>query len=271
MIRPPAVSGSFYPSRPDELRALLAEMTAPAGAAREAIAVLVPHAGYIYSGAVAGRVYASVRLPRRYVILCPNHTGWGTPLSINLGGSWRTPLGEVPVDAELAADLAGRCGLLRDDARAHAREHSLEVQLPFLQHLAGEFRFVPVCVGTHDLPALLEFGEAIAGAVRNCPDPVLVVISSDMTHYEPAEVARQKDRRAIERIEALDASGLHERVHGEGISMCGIAPAVAGIAAARGLGARRAELVRYANSGDVSGDFDRVVGYAGMVFGPDPA
>ncbi len=160
---------------------------------------------------------------------------------------------------------------IREDARAHEREHSLEVQIPFLQHLVGEFRFVPVCVMTHDREELLTLGEAIADTVRHCSDPVLLVISSDMTHYEPAETAREKDMRAVARIEAMDPEGLHETVLAEKITMCGVAPAVAGLTAARRLGATRGRLVAYASSGDVTGDMDEVVGYAGMVLGPDPA
>jgi AmmeMemoRadiSam system protein B len=271
MTRSPAVAGSFYPGDPGELASALQTMTRPSASPAPAVGVMVPHAGYVYSGGVAGQVFSSVQLPRRFIILCPNHTGRGEPLAIDVEGEWRTPLGTIPVDAELAGDLAGRFPALRHDTRAHEREHSLEVQLPFLQHMIGDFRFVPICVMTHDREELIALGQAMAGAVRECADPVLVVISSDMSHYEPAEAARRKDMRALARIEAMDPEGLHRTVHGEGISMCGIAPAVAGVAAARELGATRGTLVTYANSGDVSGDMDQVVGYAGVVLGPETA
>ena len=268
MTRSPAVAGQFYPGNPADLERALDRLLPGPGATGDATGILVPHAGYPYSGGVAARVFSAVRLPRRFVILCPNHTGHGEDLAINLDGEWATPLGNVPVDAELAADLAARCPGIRDDGRAHAREHSLEVQLPFLQHLVGDFRFVPLCIRTHELPVLLSVGEAIAAAVESCPEPVLLVISSDMTHYEPAEVARRKDMRAIARLEALDPEGLHRTVLGEGISMCGIAPAVAGLAAARSLGASGGKLVQYATSGAVTGELDQVVGSAGLVFAP---
>ena len=271
MKRSPAVAGQFYPASRSEIDDSLGELLSPAPRPIEAVGILVPHAGWMYSGAVAGKVYGSVRLPQRHVILCPNHTGRGAPLAINTRGSWTTPLGDAPVDEELAAAILQRFPEVSDDAEAHAAEHSLEVQLPFLQRLVDGFRFVPVCVMTHDLPTLLALGEAIAGAVRDCPDDVLLVVSSDMTHYEPAETARRKDQRAIARLEAMDAEGLHATVHREGISMCGVAPAVAGLAASRRLGAGEARLLCYANSGDVSGDFDQVVGYAGMVLGPGAA
>jgi AmmeMemoRadiSam system protein B len=267
MIRPPAVAGTFYPDDVTALTGMLREMTSSSVEATEpATAVMVPHAGYIYSGAVAGAVYTAVRLPRRFVILCPNHRAQGEPFGAYLHGEWETPLGRVPVDGELAADLASRFPQLRHDPRAHEREHSLEVQIPFLQHLLDDIRFVPICIASHKLDELLSLGEALAGALEASREPTLVVISSDMSHYLPAETARAQDQRALAPLERLDAEDLHRTVHAEGISMCGIAPAVAGVAAARRLGARKGRVLAYANSGETSGDYDQVVGYAGMVF-----
>jgi AmmeMemoRadiSam system protein B len=271
MIREPAVAGTFYPGRPEELRRTLEELTAGDPPRWNARGLLVPHAGYVYSGGVAGRTFRAVRLSRRFVILCPNHTGRGTALAIQASGHWRTPLGAIEIDSGLAADLMDRLPDLRDDPRAHAGEHALEVELPFLQHLAAPFRFVPICVGTQDPDRLLRLGDAIAEAAGEAPEPVQVVISSDMSHYIPAERARERDMRAVAEIERMDPLGLHRVVHGEGITMCGVAPAVAGIQAARGMGAGGARLISYANSGDVSGDHDQVVGYAGVVLGPEPA
>ena len=162
--------------------------------------------------------------------------------------------------------LAAGFPRLRHDPAAHEQEHSLEVQLPFLQHLLGEFRFLPICVASHNLEDLLALGEALVGVVKATSDPVLLVISSDMSHYLPADVARAQDQRALAPLERLDAEDLHRTVHAEGISMCGIAPAVAGVAAARRLGAQTGRVVSYANSGETSGDYDQVVGYAVMVF-----
>ncbi len=266
MRREPAVAGLFYPAQREQLERLLDTCLGPPAAEPEpAVACLVPHAGYIYSGPVAGAVYRRLLLPRRFIILCPRHYPVGQPLAILSSGSWQTPLGEVPVDTVLAQALRQACPLLREDAEAHRMEHSLEVQLPFLQRLLGEFRFVPVALGTAVLAALEELGRAVARVVAGAGEPVLVIASSDMNHYESDAVTRQKDRRAIERILALDPAGLFRTVTEEEISMCGFAAAVAMLTAARELGASRAELVRYATSGDVTGDRSAVVGYAGIV------
>jgi MEMO1 family protein len=267
MIRPPAVAGRFYPSDPRELSSQIQECTRAATGAEKisACACLVPHAGYMYSGHVAGAVYASLEIPRRSILLGPRHFPRGEPLAILTEGSWRTPLGDAEIDAELAAKVALACPRLRDDAVAHATEHSLEVQIPFLQQLAPAFRFVPVVLGTDRYAALEELGHAVAQVIRAQTDPVLVIASSDMNHYEPDAVTRVKDRRAIDKILALDARGLFDTVRQEGISMCGFAAATAMLVAARDLGSREARLVRYATSGDITGDREEVVGYAGMI------
>jgi hypothetical protein len=267
MVRRPAVAGRFYPADPRELRHQLDELTAgPAPAAEpRAIAVVVPHAGYIYSGRIAARTYASVRLPGRAVVLGPNHTGEGEAIAVMTEGSWETPLGDAPIDAPLARALLAACGAVREDDRAHRREHSLEVQIPFLQHLAEAARFVPVCVGTLHLPTLLDLGRAVAETVRGAGGDVLLVISSDMSHYVPAEEAEARDRMAIACMERVDPESLHRVVVAESISMCGVAPAVAGLEAARHLGARRGRLVVYGHSGERTGDHRSVVGYAGLV------
>jgi AmmeMemoRadiSam system protein B len=266
MRRTPAVAGSFYAAEPgtltDELRSLLGGRPLPSEP--RAIALMVPHAGYIYSGGVAAATYTSARLSRRAVVLGPNHTGAGEPIAVCDRGSWLLPLGEVPIDEELAGALLERCSAARVDERAHRREHSLEVQIPFLQHLVPELTFVPVCVGTLALRPLLDLGRALSDAIRAASAEVMIVISSDMSHYIPAAEAESLDHKALDRILALDPGGLHDVVVGEMISMCGIAPAVAGLEAARRLGAREARLIAYANSGDRNGDYSSVVGYAGV-------
>jgi MEMO1 family protein len=266
MIRRPAVAGQFYAADPDTLRRDLTALTdgQPSPAGPRGIALIVPHAGYMYSGRVAGATYASTRLPRRAVILCPNHTGVGEAIAVNDEGHWETPLGRIPIDVPLARAILERCPHARVDARAHGREHSLEVQLPFLQHLVGEFRFVPICVGTMHLGTLLDLGGALAAAIGDGGDDILTIISSDMSHYVPAEVARRQDRKAIDRLLAIDPEGLHRIVLEEAISMCGIAPAVAGLEAARRLGASAGRLVAYGHSGETTGDGQSVVGYAGV-------
>lgn len=264
MTREPAVAGQFYSANPKRLREHIESLLSRGAPLLEAKGIVAPHAGYIYSGPVAGAVYAAVRLPSRFIILGPNHTGRGVALSLHPAGDWRTPLGTVSIDGEINRLLVAECPLLEEDAAAHAHEHSIEVQIPFLQVLAGELSFAAICVGTADFASLEALGHALARVVKSVPEPVLVVASSDMTHYESAEAASRKDRYAIEKMEQLDPQGLYRTIFDKDVSMCGFAPAVAMLIGCRDLGATGGHLVRYANSGDVSGDYDRVVGYAGM-------
>ncbi len=266
MVRQPAVAGRFYPRDPRELhRQVVSLLEGSAGPAkRAAIACVVPHAGYMYSGHVAGAVYSRLELPKRFLLLGPRHYPYGESLAINSEGSWQTPLGSAQLDAELAAALKCAFPALREDTLAHRDEHSLEVQLPFLQILVRGFQFTPIVLGTVHFPTLVELGRAIAHVLQQPPEPVLMVASTDMNHYEPDEVTRVKDARAIEQMLRLDPAALYDTVRREDISMCGIAAAVVMFTAARELGAKRAELIRYATSGDVSGDRDAVVGYAGL-------
>ncbi len=268
-IRPPAVAGRFYPADPQALRSEVETYTtapaaAPPQAPIRAAGCIVPHAGYMYSGHVAGAVYRRLDLPQRFVILCPNHTGMGEPLAIMSEGAWQTPLGDVPIAEELAAELKSHMPLLAEDQAAHRFEHALEVQLPFLQVLAPGFQFVPITVGTSNFEALSALGVVIGNILAKQRGRWLVIASSDMNHYERDSVTRVKDRRAIEQVLALDPRGLYDVVHDGNISMCGYGPAVVMLTAARKLGATKAELLRYATSGDVSGDKDMVVGYAGI-------
>lgn len=230
-----------------------------------AIACVVPHAGYMYSGHVAGAVYSALEVPARCILLGPRHYPRGEPLAILSEGSWQTPLGEAKIDSALAAELAHLDPRLREDSVAHESEHSLEVQIPFLQRLVPKFQFVPVVLGTDRFAALEELGRAVAQVVRARAEHVLVIASTDMNHYESDAITRVKDGRAIARILALDPRGLFDTVRNEGISMCGYAATVATLVAARELGAKEAKLVRYATSGDINGDRDQVVGYAGMI------
>ena len=267
MIRLPAVAGRFYPADNGDLTKQLRTLTdaiEPVEKLR-ARACLVPHAGYMYSGHVAAAVYNKLAVPQRYIILGPRHYPQGEDLAILSDGAWRTPLGEACIDSALAAEIKRACPLLREDSVAHRTEHSLEVQLPFLQMLVGEFRFVPIALGTIRFQELDQLGQAIAEVVAAETDEILVVASSDMNHYESDEVTRAKDRKALDKVLALDARGLHDTVRREGITMCGYGPAVTMLTAARQLGATRAEVLRYATSGDITGDREEVVGYAGVV------
>jgi AmmeMemoRadiSam system protein B len=267
-IRLPAVAGQFYPADSRKLRAEVEAFTQPAESPEtgkiRALGCVAPHAGYVYSGRVAGEVYRRVELPARYIILCPNHTGRGEPLAIMSRGAWRTPLGDVPIDEELASNLKARFALLSEDESAHRFEHALEVQLPFLQVLHPQFSFVPITVGTGHYAVLSALGVAIASVVREADGQVLVIASSDMNHYESDSVTRVKDKRAIDQILELNPRDLYDVIRAANITMCGYGPTVAMLTAALKLGATKAELLRYATSGDVSGDRDKVVGYAGI-------
>jgi MEMO1 family protein len=278
VIRHPAVAGRFYPADPRDLEARVRQFVAEApsnqqeksdggkSCARNALACLVPHAGYVFSGGVAGAVYARLNFPRRIIILGPRHRPRGADFAINTGGAWETPLGRVEIDSELANLLVVVCPLLVNDEVAHRIEHSIEVQLPFLQVLAADFRFVPIAIGTLDFEMLTLLGHALAHVITGMGEPVLLIASSDMNHYEPDEITRAKDHLAIEQMLTLSAGGLYDTVRREKISMCGCGPAVAIITAALDLGATDAELVRYTTSSDVLGDREDVVGYAGMIF-----
>jgi AmmeMemoRadiSam system protein B len=240
MDREPAVAGSFYPADPARLAREVAALVgpAPAAAPRPALGVLAPHAGYVYSGAVAGATYARVAVPERALVLCPNHTGRGARVALwPAGGAWETPLGRVTIDADLTASL-GACPLVEEDRDAHLVEHALEVQLPFLQVLRPGIALAALCLGPLSAREEEQLGHAISDAVR---------------------------RRPLDRLLALDALGLRETVHRERISMCGVVPATVMLVAARDLGAREAELVSYSTSGDVTGDRGSVVGYAGAI------
>ena len=265
-IRTPAVAGRFYPRRPDELRREVEGYTSLGEVERiEAIGCVAPHAGYMYSGHVAGAVYARLVIPERVIVLCPNHTGMGDPLAVMTCESWQTPLGEVAADVELGTALLRRFSSAHEDSAAHRAEHAIEVQLPFLQAQRQTPRLVPIAVGTRDYDHLKGLGEAIADIVSAQHDKVLIIASSDMNHYEPDALTRVKDRKAVDRILALDPLGLWEVVMREDISMCGFGPTVAMLTAARRLGAKSATLAKYATSGDISGDRDAVVGYAGII------
>jgi len=275
-VRTPAVAGRFYPGRAEELLREVREFTStgkiPVETGRiAAIGCVAPHAGYIYSGGVAGAVYSRVKIPERCVILCPNHTGKGRPLAIMANTTWQTPLGEVAADADMGARLLRRFPALQEDSAAHRAEHAIEVQLPFLQALRPELKIVPIAVGTSDFDVLRDLGEALADVIgdryeeEDQHEKVLIIASSDMNHYESDAITRVKDHKAIERVLAMDARGLWEVVMNEDISMCGFGPTVVMLTAAKLLGATSATLVKYATSGDVSGDYESVVGYAGII------
>jgi MEMO1 family protein len=268
VLRLPAVAGRFYPSNPTELKALVQECASvEAGAQTIRVkACLVPHAGYVYSGRVAGAVLSRIAIPQKIVILGVRHFPRGQSAAILCSGAWRTPLGDAAIDVSLANAIRDACPLLREDAIAHSGEHSLEVQLPFLQVLAPRFAFVPVALGTIRYEDVVSVGEGIGRVLSASKEEILLLTTSDLNHYEDDATTRVKDEKAIERLLALDARGLYDTCRNEDISMCGLGPAVAMLSALKSLGAEHAELVRYATSAEASGDTSAVVGYAGMIF-----
>ncbi len=265
MIRQAAVAGQFYPGTAQELRAAIEGLVDREVAKEEVIGLVSPHAGYVYSGPVAGATISRVKFRDTFIVIGPNHTGMGKPFSIMTEGAWQTPLGEVAIDSELARQIRDDSSHLEEDTAAHQNEHSVEVQLPFLQYFKPDVKIVPIVLASASADVLKEIGREIAGVASRLKRPVVILASSDMTHYEPQAAAEEKDRQAIDAILEMDEDKLLERVSGLGISMCGYAPVVAMMAAARELGARTAELVKYQTSGDISGDYSRVVGYAGII------
>lgn len=265
MKRNPSVAGQFYPLRAASIEKQVSEFIEKIPSRTNAIGIVSPHAGYIYSGPVAGSVYSRVELKPTYIIIGPNHTGRGKPYSIMSEGIWAMPQGEVEIDVDLAKSLLRKSEFLQEDFLAHAYEHSVEVQLPFLQYFKSAFKFVPIIISYAKGHIYQAIGKEIAKVIKDSKKDVLIIASSDMTHYESLEDARSKDMKAIEAILKLDEEELIKRVEKFDISMCGYAPVSVMLAAAKELGAKSAELVKYQTSGDTSGDYSSVVGYAGII------
>lgn len=265
MIREPAVAGSFYPGTQAKLKAVLDNFIKKDQKKYDAYGVVSPHAGYIYSGAVAGEVFSSVNLPEDIVIIAPNHTGLGELFSLWPRGEWQTPLGAVDINQELNNLIKKHASMVTEDTKAHLQEHSAEVQVPFLQYFKDNIKIVVMVIASHSLKELKLFGTNLAQAIKEFGKPVLIVASSDMTHYESHNVAKEKDQKAIDKMVALDEDGLYQVVNKYQISMCGYAPTISMLTAAKQLGAQKGHLIRYMTSGETSGDYNQVVGYAGLV------
>ena len=272
-VRRPCVAGAFYPADPRRLKSAiegcfthrlgpgaLPEQRSPT---RSIVSVVCPHAGYMYSGPTAAHSYhrlASEASPESIVILGPNHTGLGGPVSVWGTGSWETPLGRAPVDEGLARAIFRASDFIDMDETAHLREHSIEVQLPFLQYVYGEAPFVPICMGFQDLETSRGVGQAIAKASEG--KDVLILASTDLTHMESKSSAAAKDRGVTDRIASMDEAALQGWVRSQRVTMCGYGPVSAALVASKLLGARRAEILSYSTSGDITGDTSAVVGYA---------
>jgi AmmeMemoRadiSam system protein B len=265
MNRRAAVAGTFYPQSATTLEAMVERMVDPKATRVDAVGLISPHAGYIYSGPVAGAAISRIKFGNTFVIMGPNHTGMGVPFSLWSGDSWETPLGMVEIDNEMRNVLLENSSLLQADTLAHTREHSIEVQLPFLQYFKSDVKIVPIVIGGGGPADLYSLGLDIARAIGETGRSTAILASSDMTHYEPQASAERKDKMAIDAILKLDADSLVSRINEYNITMCGFAPALALISAAKELGSRSAELVRYQTSGDTSGDYSSVVGYAGII------
>ncbi|HEU5061246.1 MAG TPA: AmmeMemoRadiSam system protein B [Kofleriaceae bacterium] len=270
-LRPPAVAGRFYPGDAAELareveQHLSAGRAAAGSAPAPALALMAPHAGYMYSGGVAGQVFARVAIPERVVVMGPNHTGRGERVSVVPAGAYQVPGGSVPIDSELAEAILDEVPGARPDADAHRMEHSVEVEVPFLRALQPALRFVPMVLGALSERDSIAVGQGLARAVARVGGDVLVVASSDMSHYLPDAEARRVDKIALDALLTGDAAALHRTVRERDISMCGVIPTTAMLAYAGAAGAtRRPDLVAYGTSGDTSGDRSRVVGYAGVI------
>jgi len=265
MIRNPVVAGQFYPGPASQLKEMIRGMVDEKATKEEVIGLVSPHAGYSYSGPVAGATISRIKFKDTFIIIGPNHTGRGKPLSIMTEGTWETPLGQVEIDSELAKQILAASSHLEEDYPAHQYEHSIEVQLPFLQYFKPDIRLVPIILAYHNGATYKAIGKDIAKAIKELNKKVVIMASSDMTHYEPQESAQKKDAKAIEAVLDLNEDELLKRVDELNISMCGYAPTASLIAAAKELGATSAELVKYQTSGDTTGDYSAVVGYAGII------
>jgi AmmeMemoRadiSam system protein B len=268
-IRKPAVAGQFYPGDEEHLKEEVKSLITEDIKYEKAIAAICPHAGYMYSGKVAGAVYSKLKKPDTFIIIGPNHTGYGKEVAISGAKFWRTPLGDVEVDKELGSILGKKHKLIKEDNLSHLYEHSLEVQIPFLQVKFKEaFKILPITIKEVDLGIYRELGKALAEAIKEYPKEILIIASNDMTHFKPDNIAREEDNQAIEAILKLDEGLLYQRVTKMNITMCGTAPVCVTLKAAVELGASSAELIDYktsADAADISKDYSSVVGYAGII------
>jgi MEMO1 family protein len=265
-IRKPCAAGKFYPASAKDINKMISSFADGGGQKKDVIGCVLPHAGYVYSGRVAAQTISKVNIKDTIVLLGPNHTGIGASFSIMPRGFWETPLGNVEIDERLAGLLLSKTRHLEADMLAHRDEHSLEVELPILQYFRSDFKIIPIAMMSNDLSALKEVGEELAAAIseNNLKDSVMLIASSDLTHYEEQRSAQKKDSLAIEAISNLDENKLEQAVRQFDISMCGFGPVAVLIKAAKLLGAKKGELIKYQTSGDATGDSSSVVGYAGI-------
>jgi len=265
MIRKPAVAGQFYPGAKDALRKTVDGYLKSTIGPKKVLGLAAPHAGYVYSGGTAGHTFASAIIPKTCIILAPNHTGAGAKAAIMTDGEWVTPLGNVSVATDISKLLMSHSDLLKDDVMAHVAEHSLEVQLPFLQVLQSNLEIVPIALQHMSFADCEAIGKAIAETIRESGEEILIVASTDMNHYEDQEATQEKDQLAIDQVLSLNPEGLISTCSSHGITMCGAIPTTVMLVACLELGAAQSTLVEHTTSGDISGDYDAVVGYAGFL------
>ncbi len=262
-MRNPAVSGQFYPGNKndltDDIRRCFAGIRSNE---KDVVGAVVPHAGYMYSGKTAACVYSTLPKADTFVILGPNHTGYGSPVAVS-GETWSTPLGEVNSDVEFIKALPRR--IIDTDEIAHKHEHSIEVQIPFLEYRFRDFNIVSICMGMQDEETALEVGNELSEAVKKVNKKIVIIASSDFTHYRPDKIARENDAYYIKSILDFDIPGFYRRLDERSASVCGYGPIAAMLAASKNLGARKATLLKYSTSGDITGDTSAVVGYAGLI------
>ena len=267
-VRKPVVAGRFYPLSAKDLNKQIKDFSLNPKSKIDAISCMLPHAGYVYSGRVAVETVSSIQIKERVILLGPNHTGNGESCSIMTEGSWQTPLGIVNIDSIFAKKLLSSSRYLKEDSIAHRDEHSIEVELPILQYFKEDFKIVPIAFMTDNINILKEIGKEIAGAISQSGQKsnTIIIASSDMTHYESQSQAEEKDRAAINAMLKLDENKLLEEINRLDITMCGWAPAIVMLSAAKSLGAKSGKLVKYQTSADITKDTASVVGYAGMIF-----
>ena len=266
-IRQAQVAGQFYPARAEGLKEQIGGFIESQEEKIDVLACMLPHAGYQYSGRVAVETVSKINIKDKVVLLGPNHTGLGAKYSLMASGVWQTPLGQVNIDTQLAKSILAGSKYLENDNLAHAQEHSLEVELPILQYFRDDFEIVPITFMSDDLAALKKIGEELAEVIKNSDlkDKILLVASSDMTHYESQSDAETKDKKAIAAILELNPDKLMHEIKYFNISMCGYAPVITMLSAVNCLGAKKARLVKYQTSADSTGDKSAVVGYAGII------
>lgn len=261
MIRKPLYAGTWYPNERKKIEEYLQKVEKK----EKVIACICPHAGWMYSGKTAGKVYSRIKPAETYILLGPNHTGVGENVSVYPDGSWETPIGKLEINSELVNELVRNSEFIQKDYKAHSREHSLEVQTPFIALLNPKSKIVPITIKSEDLAVCQDLARTITEVLKEQKNYIVLIASTDMTHYEPQEYAKKQDQAAIDEILKLDAEGLYRTVQRRGISMCGYIPTTIVIMASKLLGAKTAELVEYTTSGDITGDYSSVVGYAGLI------